>query len=84
MTDSPGSPEAVALVWTQEARPQFASVGHWSDPFSIYEDRITGQCVLTSGAPFFVGPIHTATLAEAKARAALIATPAQPEEPSDG
>ena len=34
--------------------------------FSIYESIATGQCVFSSGAPDYIGPIHTETLTEAK------------------
>lgn len=43
------------------------TIGHWLDHFSIYEDIATGQCVLSSGSPDYLGPINTKTLAEAKA-----------------
>ena len=58
------------LKWKTENPPLMHSTrGHWSPPFSIYESLSTGRCVLTSGGPDFLGPIHTDTLAEAKAQA---------------
>lgn len=68
------------MNWREEAGGRYATRGHWSGSFSIYEDRRTGKCVLTSGAPMFAGPFYTDTLDEAKAKAAALS---RPEEAPD-
>ena len=57
--------------WKVEPAPRNTTRGHWKGNFSIYESIATGQCVLSSGAPNYVGPIHIDTLAEAKTLAQL-------------
>ena len=61
------------MDWRVEATPQQGARGYWSPPFSIYECLTTGRCILSSGAPDFFGPIHTADIGAAKAAAERLA-----------
>jgi hypothetical protein len=57
------------MNWDTEIKSKHTTVGHWCREFSIYESKTTGRCVLSSGAPTYIGPIHTETLDEAKVEA---------------
>jgi hypothetical protein len=54
-----------AMVWTSRKVSDW-TIGHWSGRFSIYENIATGRCVLSGGPPDPIGPIHAATLDDAK------------------
>lgn len=55
-----------AQEWTSRVVSEW-TIGHWSGRFSIYQDIVTGRCVLSGGPPDHFGPIYTDTLSEAKA-----------------
>ena len=55
-----------AMEWTSRKVSDW-TIGHWHRHFSIYEDIATGQCVLSSGSPDYLGPINARTIDDAKA-----------------
>ena len=60
--------------WKVEVNSRRTTIGHWRGNCSIYQSKLDGKCVLSSGYPDYIGPIHTETLEQAKA-AAPEATP---------
>jgi hypothetical protein len=55
------------LVWKTQSYKSPEQIGHHADGYSIYESPKTGKCVVSSGSPYFFGPVHEDTIEAAQA-----------------
>lgn len=57
------------LEWVQQTYKSPDQIGHHASSYSIYESTKNGACAVSSGAPYFFGPVHTSDIEAAKAAA---------------